>query len=261
MSFITIQQSLKNWISKSNLYFVGHWTARDKEELRMKKADIKALIESATDDQDINEIILGHDEFKDLGKVDLTKLSTEDFNKLVTENATISGYYKSKIDSAIGTAITTHDKKFNEEKLPKIIEEELKKKSNENKTPTEIALDEVKAELERMKTEKQLSDMVAKYQGVLTEKKIPIKAIELILGKDEETTDTKIALLEEILQPLVDEKVMERLGTSSYEPPAGGGAPKIKNPWAKETFNLTEQAKILRENPELAKKLKAMAGK
>ncbi|MDY0323974.1 MAG: phage scaffolding protein, partial [Candidatus Carbobacillus sp.] len=29
----------------------------------------------------------------------------------------------------------------------------------------------------------------------------------------------------------------------------------IKNPWSKEHFNLTEQARILRENPELAKQL------
>lgn len=34
----------------------------------------------------------------------------------------------------------------------------------------------------------------------------------------------------------------------------------IKNPWSKEHFNLTEQARLLRENPELAQQLKAMAG-
>ena len=32
-----------------------------------------------------------------------------------------------------------------------------------------------------------------------------------------------------------------------------------KNPWKKETFNLTEQGKILREDPELAKQLQAAA--
>ena len=31
------------------------------------------------------------------------------------------------------------------------------------------------------------------------------------------------------------------------------------NPWAKETLNLTEQGRILREDPELAKKLQAQA--
>jgi Phage minor structural protein GP20. len=40
------------------------------------------------------------------------------------------------------------------------------------------------------------------------------------------------------------------------EPSKGG----IKNPWSKEHFNLTEQGRILRENPELAEQLKAQAG-
>lgn len=37
---------------------------------------------------------------------------------------------------------------------------------------------------------------------------------------------------------------------------SGGGQ---KNPWSKEHFNLTEQGRILRENPELAKQLMAAA--
>lgn len=37
----------------------------------------------------------------------------------------------------------------------------------------------------------------------------------------------------------------------------GGGGQK--NPWSKEHFNLTEQGKMLKENPELAKQLKAAA--
>ena len=34
-----------------------------------------------------------------------------------------------------------------------------------------------------------------------------------------------------------------------------------KNPWAKETLNLTEQARILTENPNLAATLKAQAAR
>jgi hypothetical protein len=40
------------------------------------------------------------------------------------------------------------------------------------------------------------------------------------------------------------------------EPSKGG----VKNPWSMEHFNLTEQGRILRENPELAEQLKAQAG-
>jgi hypothetical protein len=34
----------------------------------------------------------------------------------------------------------------------------------------------------------------------------------------------------------------------------------VKNPWKKETHNLTLQGKIVQENPTLAKRLKAEAG-
>lgn len=42
--------------------------------------------------------------------------------------------------------------------------------------------------------------------------------------------------------------------------PAGGRNPAGKNPFAKETFNLTEQGKLLTTNPEQARQLAAAAG-
>lgn len=44
-----------------------------------------------------------------------------------------------------------------------------------------------------------------------------------------------------------------------YEPAGGGGAP-VKNPWAKDALNLTEQGRIFRENPAQARELAAAAG-
>lgn len=44
--------------------------------------------------------------------------------------------------------------------------------------------------------------------------------------------------------------------------PPGGGKPPMRNPWAAETWNLTEQGKLIRENPALAEQLrKAAKGK
>ena len=42
--------------------------------------------------------------------------------------------------------------------------------------------------------------------------------------------------------------------------PAGGGTPPAKNPFAKDSFNLTEQGKLLKENPAQAQVLAAAAG-
>lgn len=42
--------------------------------------------------------------------------------------------------------------------------------------------------------------------------------------------------------------------------PAGGGTPPAKNPFAKDSFNLTEQGRLLKENPTHAQALAAAAG-
>ncbi len=46
---------------------------------------------------------------------------------------------------------------------------------------------------------------------------------------------------------------------SGYNPTARGGD-VVNNPWAKATFNLTEQLRLGDENPSLAAHLKAAAG-
>ena len=48
-----------------------------------------------------------------------------------------------------------------------------------------------------------------------------------------------------------------KVGSGTNPPGAGGGE---ANPWKAETFNLTNQAKILQENPSLAARLKQEAG-
>ena len=46
----------------------------------------------------------------------------------------------------------------------------------------------------------------------------------------------------------------------SYTPQGGTGGSGASNPFAKDTFNLTKQGKLLRENPEQAKAMAAAAG-
>lgn len=81
---------------------------------------------------------------------------------------------------------------------------------------------------------------------------------KLILGDD-----GKVTGLDEQLTALKKDKPFlftdGKLKGKGYEP-NGGGGPLDKNPFAKETFNLTEQGKILRENPEQARALAAAAG-
>lgn len=77
------------------------------------------------------------------------------------------------------------------------------------------------------------------------------------------TDDGAITGLEEQLKALKEAKPYlfrqqqgpDGTGGSKGNPPRDKGGPTPKNPWAKETFNLTEQGRILREDPEKAKLL------
>lgn len=79
---------------------------------------------------------------------------------------------------------------------------------------------------------------------------------KLILGED-----GKVAGLDEQLQALEKGKpfLFKTQNNPVYDPAGGKGNP-VKNPFAKETFNLTEQGKMLKENPEQARAMAAAAG-
>lgn len=95
----------------------------------------------------------------------------------------------------------------------------------------------------------------AKYPDLLLTKfdrsKLSIAEDGTVLGIDEQLT----ALKEQY-------KDLFKADVKGREPNnIGGTPPGVKNPWSKEHFNLTEQGRILRENPELAAQLQAAAKK
>lgn len=90
-----------------------------------------------------------------------------------------------------------------------------------------------------------------KYSDLLTGKfdrtKLSVAADGTVVGIDEQ-----LAVIKETYKDLFTPVV------SGRQPNNTGGSPLgVKNPWSKEHFNLTEQGKILKENPELAAQLKA----
>lgn len=95
----------------------------------------------------------------------------------------------------------------------------------------------------------------AKYPDLLLTKfdqsKLSIAEDGTVLGIDEQLTALK-EQYKDLFKP--DLKGREPNNT-------GGTPPGTKNPWSKEHFNLTEQGRILRENPELAAQLQAAAKK
>lgn len=76
------------------------------------------------------------------------------------------------------------------------------------------------------------------------------------------TEDGKVAGLDEQLKSIRESKGFLFKPENQKPPyePAGGGGGGSTNPFAKDTFNLTEQGRLLRENPAHAKELAAAAG-
>lgn len=221
----------------------------------MKKSDLIKLLETASDDQDINELILGNEEFKNLGKVDLTKLTVDEFKSLLTTNEGIKGYQQSLIDSAVSKGVASYETNT----LPKKIEEAIKQAGNKNKTPEQIALEELQAKFEKLEKEKNRAELMNKYTKTLTEKGLDAELIDFIFDETEEGFNTKLDSISALIQSAIDKGVQAKINGSNYDPPKGGKV--INNPWKKGQINLTEQARILKENPTLAEQLKASANK
>ena len=70
--------------------------------------------------------------------------------------------------------------------------------------------------------------------------------------------------VEEVVKPYKDDAAMAHLFKQEQQKPPynpkNGGAGGVTNPFAKDTFNLTEQGRMLKENPAQAKELAAAAG-
>ncbi|MCM1564917.1 MAG: phage scaffolding protein [Dehalobacter sp.] len=194
-----------------------------------------------------------------------------------------SGVEESKIDGIIESVNKETPKylipkdKFNEvNEAKKQAEDSLKERDKQLKDLAEKAkgnevLEKQIQELQEAnkKTKQEYDDKVKQLQfdhtldAALSDAKVKnIKAIKALLTIDNIKLDGESLIgLTDQLEALKksDAYLFDQALGGQTPPNYGGGSPGVKNPWKKETFNLTDQGKILRENPELAKQLQAAA--
>ncbi|BDR66980.1 scaffold protein [Clostridium tetani] len=117
--------------------------------------------------------------------------------------------------------------------------------------------------------EKQIKDMQFNYalEGVLKSANVRnTKAIKALLNLENVKLDGENLLgLNEQLDSLKESDSYlfaeeQQTKFSGIKPTDGSKTPEGYNPWKKDTFNLTEQGKILKENPARAKELASAAG-
>lgn len=179
----------------------------------MKKSEIIDLLKDIADDGDINETLLGHNEFK--GLKDLSKLSADDIDGII-KGEVGKAYMKSHDDTVRSKAVDTFKKGKMQDEIKKAVEEA----TNPTKTPEMKRIEELEkknAELEAKTLRNATNDSIGK---ILKEKKLPSELIDLVYGDGkEETYKGNIDVIEKIINESVDNGVKAKLGTSSYTPP------------------------------------------
>lgn len=156
----------------------------------MLKKELIEKLKDIAEDADVDEAIKAMVEYK--ATVDYSKLTTDEYKKILEENPVIKAYQQSQFDSAVGSAVTKHDQKFMKEKFPELLKAEMEKANNKNKTPEQIEAEKTLEEAKQLKAELAREKSLNKYTKILTEKKLPVELAEFVVGADDETSDKNV---------------------------------------------------------------------
>ena len=211
----------------------------------MLKSELLEKLKDIAEDADINETILGMEDFAKSSKVDVKKLTIDDYKNMLANNDIIKAYYQSSFDSAVGKAVTNHDEKFKKEKLPKLLEEEVQKKLNADLTPEQQQIRKLQEKIEKMELEKTKAELLETNRN-----KLKGQGLDTSLAKYIENDDD-IAFFKDLIVNSVQAGIKEKLGNSNYKPPVSAGD---VNSITKEQFNkmnYTEKLKLYNTNKEL----------
>lgn len=160
--------------------------------------------------------------------------------------------------NTLASQLAERDKQLKELKTKASGNEELTAKITELEKLNKATRDEYEAKMIALRKE------TAIELRLKDEKAKNVKAVKSLLDLDKVSMDgNNLIGLDEQLKGLKesDSYLFGEDVLSGRDPNPGGGSLEghKKNPWGKEHFNLTEQGRLLREDPELAAKLKAAA--
>ena len=217
---------------------------------------------------DFKEILTQNaDAFKDIAGVDTTietvsaKLKELGYGLIIDSQKEPGFVSKSRLDEVIAQRNTY--KTDSETYMTQL--EELKKGAKGN--------EELTKQIEALQS--QVTDAQGKNKDLLLSSEIKLAAMKMSANdpadvlafvdrsKIEVQEDGSIKGLDEQLTALKESKpyLFTPIAGNPNLPgnPPAAGNPSSVNPWKKETFNLTKQAQILKENPTLAAQLKVAA--
>lgn len=207
----------------------------------MTLAELKQFLEDNKDDKEVQEYLEG---LYIVPKKVKTFLETDAGKKLI--QPMLDSYFAKGLES------------WKEKTMPGLIEEEIKKKFPDE-TEEQKRLRKLEEELAKERQARTKSELINKATTLATQKGLPVEVVHYFVGQDEDETVNNLTALENIWQANIEKVVSEKFKENGrVVDPSKKDDPK-NNPWSKKYFNLTEQGRILRESPELAKKLMAQA--
>lgn len=190
---------------------------------------------------------------KDDGSIDIDDLMKQ-INAEFPKNAVPKNTYND-----VSEQLKTANNTIKDLKKNNADNEELQKKVTDYEKQIKEQKEKYDAEIIRLGRESINNELLSKYKA--KNNKAVMALVDDIEAKDNDTYRTLLDSKLKAISEADDTKFM--FGESKPEThynPAGGGEPTGKNPFAKETFNLTEQGKLLKENPAQAKELAAAVG-
>lgn len=167
------------------------------------------------------------------------------------------------IEKAVDRATNklSNENKALREKLEKLKKTKLSAEeiAEEERREKETALAEreaaVKAAENRMFALKQIKKI-----GLDSGDETAIQIVDLVMGEDEDAISENVSALKKLVDSLVAVEVDKAFKSTGRVPGKGKSGGTQNNPFSKDTYNLTEQMRLLQENPELAEQLKMEAG-
>ena len=209
----------------------------------MTLEEIKAYLEANKDTEEVKVYLAGLSKPTPEGVTAF--LSTEDGKKLL----------QPKLDAHFTKGLET----WKEKTLPTLLDEEIKKKFP-GETEEQKRLRNLEDELAKERQARVKSELVNKATTLATQKGLPVELVSYFVGQDEDSTVNNLTAVENIFQNHIQKAVEEKFKESGRAPnPGASGGTGQTNPWKKETFNLTEQGRLIRDNPELARQMMAQA--
>ena len=215
----------------------------------MLKSELLEKLKDIAEDADVNEIILGMDDFAKSSEIDVTKITLDDYKNMLANNEIVKAYFTSQLDSGISKAVNSHDQKFMKDKFPKLLEEEVQKRLNADLTPEQKQIKEMQAQLDAMKAEKEQAELLNANSKKLKEQGLNTDLAKYI------KTDDDIDFFKNLINDSVKTQIQQKLGKSSYKVPANNDS---LNTITKEQFNkmgYKERLKLYNEDKELYTKL------